>query len=296
MVRSMFTAIGGLRNHQVMLDVTANNIANVNTVGYKAQRVNFETMMAQTLSGASSPVADGIGGSGPTQIGLGMSLNSVGSLLTQGSMQTTSQWSDLAISGEGYFAVAKEVTTSGNGALPATPDIAFTRAGNFTTDKAGWLVTAGGQYVLASPPDGAGGFLPNELRGIKVDPNAQSVSIDQNGVVTFIDQAGVAQTGGRIALAKFPNPAGLARVNGNMLKPTLNSGTFDPVNEAGEVQWGEPNTAGRGSVNAGRLEMSNVDLALEFTQMITAQRGFQANTRVITTSDDMLSELVNIKR
>jgi len=122
------------------------------------------------------------------------------------------------------------------------------------------------------------------------------VSIDQNGVVTFVDQAGVAQIGGRVALAKFPNPAGLARVNGNMLKPTLNSGTFDPVNDAGEVPWGQPNTAGRGSINAGRLEMSNVDLALEFTQMITAQRGFQANTRVITTSDEMLGELVNIKR
>jgi flagellar hook protein FlgE len=296
MVRSMFTAIGGLRNHQVMLDVTANNIANVNTVGYKAQRVNFESMMAQMLSGASAPVADGIGGSGPTQIGLGMSLNSIGSLLTQGSLQTTSQWSDLAISGEGYFAVAKEVTTTGNGALPATPDIAFTRAGNFTTDKAGWLVTPGGQYVLASPPDGAGGFLPNELRGIKVDPNAQSVSIDQNGVVTFIDSAGAAVVGGRIALAKFPNPAGLARVGGNLLKETQNSGSFDPVNQAGEVIWGQPNAEGRGSILAGRLEMSNVDLALEFTQMITAQRGFQANTRVITTSDDMLSELVNIKR
>jgi flagellar hook protein FlgE len=292
----MFTAIGGLRNHQVMLDVTANNIANVNTVGYKGQRVNFESMMAQTISGASSPVADGIGGSGPTQVGLGMALNSIGSLLSQGSLQTTGQWSDLAVSGEGYFAVAKEVTTTGNGALPATPDISFTRAGNFTTDKAGWIVTNGGQYVLAQPSDGAGGFLPNELRGLKVDPNAQSVSVDQNGVVTFIDSTGTASVAGRIALAKFPNPAGLARVSGNLLKPTSNSGTFDPVNETGEAPWGQPNAGGRGSIQAGRLEMSNVDLALEFTQMITAQRGFQANTRVITTSDEMLTELVNIKR
>ena len=296
MLRSMFTAIGGLRNHQVMLDVTANNISNVNTVGYKGQRVNFESMMAQQISGASAPVPDGIGGTGPNQVGLGMALNSVGSLLTQGSLQTTGMWSDLAISGEGYFALAKEVTTSGNGSLPATPDIAFTRAGNFTTDKNGWLVTNGGYYVLAQPTDGAGGFLPNELRGVQVDPNAQSVSIDQNGVVTFVDAAGTATVAGRVALAKFPNPAGLSRIQGNMLKPTQNSGTFDPVNEAGEVPWGQPSANGRGSIQAGRLEMSNVDLALEFTQMITAQRGFQANTRVITTSDEMLSELVNMKR
>ena len=117
--------------------------------------------------------------------------------------------------------------------------------------------------------------------------------------MTFIDQAGVAQIGGRIALAKFPNPAGLARVNGNMLKPTLNSGTFDPVEPTGRrgARWGQPEhcrAAARSTPAA--LEMSNVDLALEFTQMITAQRGFQANTRVITTSDEMLSELVNIKR
>jgi flagellar hook protein FlgE len=91
MLRSMFTAIGGLRNHQVMLDVTANNIANVNTVGYKAQRVAFESMMAQVMRGAAAPVQGQIGGSGPTEVGLGMTLNSIGSIMTQGSLQTTGQ-------------------------------------------------------------------------------------------------------------------------------------------------------------------------------------------------------------
>src|SRR4029079_19242412 len=106
MLRSMFTAIGGLRNHQVMLDVTANNIANVNTVGYKSQRVAFESMMAQVMRGAAAPVQGTIGGSGPTEVGLGMTLNSIGSIMTQGSLQTTGQWSDIGLNGDGYFMVA----------------------------------------------------------------------------------------------------------------------------------------------------------------------------------------------
>jgi flagellar hook protein FlgE len=298
MMRSLFTAIGGLKNHQVMLDVTANNLANVNTVGYKSQRVNFETMMAQTLSGASAPVADGVGGAGPTQVGLGMTLNSIGSIMTQGSSQTTGQWSDLMIQGDGYFTVAHDVSTSGTpptGALPATPDISFTRAGNFTLDANGWLVTQHGEYVLAQAPDPAtpGAFLPG-LVGIQIPTGAKSVSIDQNGVISY-DNGG-RQIAGQIQLAKFPNPAGLSRTSGNLLKDTPNSGIFDPANAAGAVAWGSPNTNGIGYVQAGALEMSNVDVSQEFTNMIVAQRGFQANARTVSVSDSMLQELVDLKR
>ena len=191
-------------------------------------------------------MADGIGGCGPTQIGLGMSLNSIGSLLTQGSLQTTGQWSDLAISGEGYFAVAKEVTTSGNGALPAAPDVAFTRAGNFTTDKAGWLVTElPATTSWPQPPDGAGGFLPNELRGIKVDPNAQSVSIDQNGVVTFIDQAGVGPDRRPHRAGQVPEPGrpGPRRRQHAQADPELRHLRPGQPGRRGAV-WGQPNAAG----------------------------------------------------
>jgi flagellar hook protein FlgE len=303
MMRSMFTAIGGLKNHQVMLDVTANNIANVNTVGYKTQRASFETMMSQTLRGASAPVPDGIGGTAPTAVGLGMTLGSIGSVMTQGSLQTTGQWSDLAINGDGYFAVAHDVTTTaasgGAAPLPATPDISFTRAGNFTVDKDGWLVTQHGQYVLATAATSQGppATFGTTLSGIQLPTAAQSVSVDQNGVISY--DLGGRQIAGQLAVAKFPNPAALMSVGGNMLKDTADSGLFDPnvATPTGPgVIWGPPNTNGLGAVSSGTLEMSNVDLAQEFTNMIVAQRGFSANTKVITTSDEMLQELVNLKR
>ena len=107
MIRSLFTAIGGLKNHQVMMDVTANNIANVNTVGYKTERASFASMLSQNVRGASAPQAGGLGGLNPTQVGLGVALQGVQSLLTQGSLQTTGQWNDLAIQGDGYFIVSQ---------------------------------------------------------------------------------------------------------------------------------------------------------------------------------------------
>ena len=179
MLRSMFTAIGGLRNHQVMLDVTANNIANVNTVGYKAQRVNFESMMAQTLrrrqrrpwrTASAAPAR-------PRSASAWRSTPS-GSLLTQGSLQTTGQWSDLGdLTATATSPSPQEVTTSGNGALPAAPDIAFTRAGNFTIDKAGWLV----DQLRPLRPGPArrtarARLLPNELRAHQVSTRTRSPS------------------------------------------------------------------------------------------------------------------------
>ncbi|CAA9545704.1 MAG: Flagellar hook protein FlgE [uncultured Thermoleophilia bacterium] len=306
MLRSLFTSIGGLRNHQVMLDTTANNIANVNTVGFKAQRVAFEDMMSQTLRGASAPGGSG-GGSGPTQVGLGMQLGGISSVLTQGSSQTTGQWSDLAIQGDGHFIVASAADAGGTVTLT---DFAFTRAGNFTLDKDGYLVMPAGKYVagqaaVLAPP--AAPTFATELSRIRIPADAQSVSIGRDGTVTYVagsdDPGGSYQKGdavplSRVACAKFPNPNGLDRVGGNLLRGTPNSGTFNPgaTDQSTEaVKWGAAAAWG-GSIMGGTLEMSNVDLAGEFTQMITAQRGFQANSRVITTSDSMLEELVNLKR
>ena len=294
MLRSMFTAIGGLRNHQVMLDVTANNIANVNTVGYKAQRVNFEAMMSQTLRGASSPVTDGVGGSGPTQVGLGMQLGGIGSLLTQGSMQSTGQWSDIAVSGEGYFMVGDNLDPTTGQIISTTPPAAgdtnlmFTRAGNFTTDRDGNLVTQDGHYVLglkmdntATPP-----VLGTALGKIQIPTDAQSVGVDKNGNVTVVQGSGPVIIG-QIQLAKFPNDAGLQRMSGNKFQESQNSGAPTVL---------APGVSGAGLITPGAVEMSNVDLAQEFTNMITAQRGFQANSRVISAADEMLQELVNLKR
>ena len=151
MIRSLFTAIGGLKNHQVMMDVTANNIANVNTVGYKSERASFASMLSQTVRGASGPQASGLGGINPTQVGLGVALQGIQSLLTQGSLQTTGQWNDLAIQGDGYFVVSQTKPAGG-----APTDTEFTRAGNFTVDVNGDLVTQGGEYVLGSSMAAAG--------------------------------------------------------------------------------------------------------------------------------------------
>ena len=301
MLRSMFTAIGGLRNHQVMLDVTANNIANVNTVGYKAQRVAFESMMAQVMRGAAAPVQGQIGGSGPTEVGLGMTLNSIGSIMTQGSLQTTGQWTDVGINGDGYFMVATGLDASD--LVQTTSQVQFTRAGNFTVDKDGYLTDQHGQFVLGlqapAPPQTPPITFGTTLGALKLPNGASSVSIDQNGVISY-DLNG-RQILGKLQMAKFPNPAGLSRVGQNDLEDTPNSGIFDATDptgatNGGNVIWGDANTNGLGSMASGALEMSNVDLALEFTNMIVAQRGFQANTRVITTSDEVLQELVNLKR
>jgi len=302
MLRSMFTAIGGLRNHQVMLDVTANNIANVNTVGYKAQRIAFESMMAQTMRGAAAPVQGVIGGSGPTEVGLGMTLNSIGSIMTQGSLQTTGQWSDVGLNGDGYFMVGTGLDASD--LVQSTSQVQFTRAGNFTVDKDGYLTDQHGQFVLGlqapAPPQTPPITFGTTLGALKLPPGASSISIDQNGVMSY-NLNGTTQVAGKLQLAKFPNPAGLSRVGQNDLDDTANSGIFDPTDptgatNGGNVIWGDANTQGLGSMASGTLEMSNVDLALEFTNMIVAQRGFQANTRVITTSDEVLQELVNLKR
>jgi flagellar hook protein FlgE len=297
----MFTAIGGLKNHQVMMDVTANNIANVNTVGYKDQRASFAAMLSQTVMGASAPTARGAGGVNPTQVGLGVTLQGVSSVLTQGSSQTTGQWNDMLVSGDGYFVVSPKSATT---ALTATDGCLFTRAGNFNLDVNGDLVTTSGQYVMGSSVASAGPppTFNSDLKNINIPTTAKAVSVGGDGVVTYVDANGAQQIAGQLAVAKFPNPAGLARQGDNLYSVSPNSGSFDPTQPnngatptAGQANWGSPGTDGRGAVISGQLEMSNVDLAQEFTSMITAQRGFQANSRVITASDEMLQDLVNMK-
>jgi flagellar hook protein FlgE len=257
--------------------------------------------MAQVMRGAAAPVQGTIGGSGPTEVGLGMTLNSIGSIMTQGSLQTTGQWSDIGLNGDGYFMVATGLDASD--LVQTTSQVQFTRAGNFTVDKDGYLTDQHGKFVLGlqapPPPQTPPVTFGTTLGALKLPAGASSVSIDQNGVMSY-DLNG-RQILGKLQLAKFPNPAGLSRVGANNLEDSPNSGIFDATDPTGAVGggnviWGDANTQGLGSMASGALEMSNVDLALEFTNMIVAQRGFQANTRVITTSDEVLQELVNLKR
>lgn len=438
MMRSLFAGVSGLRNHQVRMDVIGNNVANVNTVAFKAGRVTFKEGFAQLLQGASRPPGDH-GGINPIQVGLGMQIGSIDQMFIQGNIETTGANTDLAIQGDSFFVVAK-----GN-------EHYYTRSGNFQVDADGRLVspTNGfvvqgrmydngkpvdgiqdirlpfGQKTAASPTtyvalagnldasapiftDGSGNagdptdvtqrgldvnkgayvktsitvydstgakhelkvdlfktaadtwswqldqsnlvdadgnayqdisgsgsftfgtdgtitpvgtlpvitFTPPGAEAVEVtlDPGSgvnglsqfagtstvvlrdqdgyaagtlQNFSIDRTGLITGAFTNGVNVTLAQIVLADFNNPGGLLRVGDNMYGVSGNSG--------GAV-LGFALEGSQSFVTSGALEMSNVDLAQEFTNMIVAQRGFQANSRVITNSDEMLQEVVNLKR
>lgn len=265
MLRSMYSGISGLRNFQTKLDVIGNNIANVNTFGFKKGRVVFKDLISQTTQGATAPNGT-LGGTNPKQIGLGSQLAAIDTIHDAGSTQTTNRVLDCAIQGDGYFIVNDGVNNY------------YTRAGNFYLDSAGTLVTADGKNV------GPAGGTP-----IVVDPAATEVTIGQDGTVSYTLNNTLTPAASSIQIARFNNPGGLTKVGGNYFQPSNNSGAAI-IGTPGDT------ATGLGTVQSGFLEMSNVDLSEEFTEMIVAQRGFQANSRIITTSDEILQELVNLKR
>jgi flagellar hook protein FlgE len=414
MLRSMFAAVSGLRSHQTMMDVVGNNIANVNTTGFKASRATFQEAMAQTLRGASA-AGEALAGTNAMQIGLGSQVASVDGVFTQGSTQMTGRTGDLAIQGEGFFVVNKGAESF------------YTRAGSFNFDEAGYLATPTGARLqgwmvdettgrinengpvgdlqlpmgqiinpTATEKVSFAGNLPKdlevgksvttsitlydregqardlsvtftrdtiaptetdsdewsltvELDGNDVTPTANGLEFvqgaltvpapvdDQNtftlagvldgedvtlnltdlvqfggeataeareqdgaamgflrgfefgqdGTITGRFSNGETATLGRVALATFNNPGGLVREGESLFAGSPNSG---------EAIIGAPGGGDAGTLAPGALEMSNVDLAQEFTNLIIAQRGFQANSRGITASDELLQELVNLKR
>ena len=409
MLRSMFSGVSGLRSHQTMVDVIGNNIANVNTFGFKSSTVMFQDLLSQVLTGAGVPTAT-TGGTNPAQVGLGVKVAGVSTSFTQGASQLTGRSTDLSIQGDGFFIVRQGA------------EVLYTRAGSLSFDAMGrlvspdgavlqgWLADAtgtintnaaatdlemplgqslapqattsmevGGNLDAATPIgqpivtaitvydqlgtpmsvsgrftrtaantwdlevdtngdatyeavstlsfDGTTGALlsPNPsftmLAGsfggpITIDfgaagsPNAlvqfsgpssvaalsqdgyslgalQSFTIGQDGVVTGVFSNGRNRPLGQIAMAGFTNPMGLEKAGGSLFRPTVNSGL---------ANIGVAGGGGRGTLLGSTLEMSNVDLAREFTNLIIAQRGFQANSRVITASDELLQDLVNLKR
>jgi flagellar hook protein FlgE len=276
MMRAMYAAVSGLKNHQTLLDVTANNIANVNTVGYKGSRVSFADSLSQTVIGATAP-GNGQAGRNAAQVGLGVQLASIDNLMGGGSLQSTGETTDLAIQGEGMFIVAK-------GAPPALPGaVEYTRAGDFTVNDEGYLTTPQGEYVMGRKEPGAG--APNTY--IQVPKGATDLAIGQDGSVSYVPEGGGERvTAGYVSIAKFANEPGLVRTSGSNWIESAASG---------KAQDGTPG-GGFGLTISGTLEMSNVELATEFTNMISAQRGFEANSRVISTADEMLQNLVNLKR
>ncbi|WP_284036433.1 flagellar hook-basal body complex protein [Neobacillus sp. 114] len=263
MLRSLNSGVSGLRSFQTKLDVIGNNIANVNTTGFKKGRVVFEDLFSQTLRDATPPTA-GSGGINPLQVGLGTKVASVQNLFTPGSPTVTNNPTDMYIDGDGFFVVKKGTEQF------------LTRAGNFAMDSSNQLVN----------PDG---MILTDITGAAIQLPAGSVSytIDANGVVTGLDGSGKSLGSQTIALATVANPSGLSKVGGSLYSESTNSGKMDISNLNGP---------GNQQIITGTLEMSNVDLAEEMTDMIIAQRGFQANSKIITTSDTILDELINLKR
>jgi flagellar hook protein FlgE len=295
MMRSLFSAISGLRNHQLLMDNVGNNISNVNTTGFKGSRVTFQDVISQTLRPGSGPTAER-GGVNALQVGLGVQVGTIDTLIAQGNLQATDKPTDLAIQGDGYFVLSDNNQT--------TPTYTFTRDGNLSlgvapdgsTDRP-LVHSATGLHVKGwNPPQGAGtaDSTTAPTTDILIPATGQSgaavtgFNIDATGIVSLTLADGTTQQGyAQIAVANFANPAGLNRVGGNMFTPSANSGA---------ASYNGAAVNGRGELKAGFLEMSNVDLAAQFTNMIIAQRGFQANSRIITATDEVLQDLVNIKR
>jgi flagellar hook protein FlgE len=283
MLRSLFSAISGLRTNQTMLDVTGNNIANANTAGFKASTVVFQDTLSQMLTGGGAPTAGppATGGTNPIQVGLGVQVAGTSTNFTQGGTQTTGAATNLMISGDGFFVVGR-----GNENI-------YTRSGAFTFDSAGNLATLDGDIVqgfnLRTPqtPPVAEDIVIPELVDETITPTLRSYSIGSDGVITGVFDDGTKQPLFQVAMANFANPNGLQKVGDTAYREGTNSGV---------AIVGAPGQGRNGDLMGGALEMSNVDLAAEFTNLIIAQRGFQATARVITTSDQVLEELVNIKR
>jgi len=287
------------------MDVIGNNIANVNTAAYKTSRVIFQDIFSQTVKGgmANNEIS---GGTNPMQIGLGIKLSTIDIMHNPAPFGRTDNPYDMMISGDGFF-----VIKAPNGGYY------YTRAGNFKLDNEGYLVTSDGYYVMGYTAeltyrpevpaatdddepipatvvlsgeidigplqkirlkvDGTGSADPIELTGFSI--------ADDGSVEVLIDNEKV--TIAQLAVALFSNYGGLEKAGNSMYRATSSSGS---------ARVGRAQENGAGEIVGGGLEMSNVDLATEFTDMIVTQRGFQANSRIITVSDTLLEELVNLKR
>ena len=262
MIRSLFSAATGMNAQDLNVSVIANNLANVNTVGFKKSRPEFQDLLYQNLRlvGTLSPNGNQV----PTgaQLGLGVKTGAIQKIFIQGDFIQTQASLDVAIQGNGFFQIS-------------VPDgrIAYTRSGAFKLDNTGQMVTADG--------------LPLEP-SITIPPDALDISIDPQGSVSVIQPGDTAPTiVGTIQLATFQNPAGLQAKGFNLFQETDASGT---------PTIGNPASDDRGTLQQGFLELSNVSVVEEMVSLITAQRAYEVNSRTVQTADEMLQIAVNMKR
>jgi flagellar basal-body rod protein FlgG len=261
MLRSLYTAATGMDAQQLKMDVIANNIANANTTGFKKSQAEFEDLLSETIRAASAPDPQGGSEPSPLQVGLGVRTGSTSRAFSQGDMLNTGNPLDLAIEGVGFLRVER-----------ANGELAYTRAGSLRVDAAGRLSTPHGELIEPA---------------ITVPQEAQSVTIKPDGTVqaTMPGRTEPVELG-QIELTTFQNPAGLTALGSNLFQETPASG--DPVN-------GKPGENGRGMLSQGFLENANVKAVEEMIDMISTQRAYELNSKVIQTADQMLQRLTSMR-
>jgi flagellar basal-body rod protein FlgG len=251
---------------QANIDTISNNLANVNTSGYKKVRADFEDLLYQTVRTAGTPATEDTVVPVGVQMGHGVKLAATQRMFSQGALQNTENVYDMAIQGEGFFMVRMYDGSE-----------AYTRDGSFKVDENGRLVTSNGYHVLPDimMPEG---FLPEKITVTK--DGRVSVIVPQNSLTDPEDV-------GQIMLFRFPNPEGLSAVGENLFKTT---------NASGDAIQGQPGYEGMGVIAHKFLEMSNVSVVREMVDLIVAQRAYEFNSRTIQTSDNMLSTATGLKR
>jgi flagellar basal-body rod protein FlgG len=262
MIRSLYTASTGMKAQQLQIDTTSNNISNVNTIGYKKQRAEFADLFYQTMEYAGTSTSATTQSPTGIEVGLGVRPTAITKIFTQGNFKETTNNLDLAITGKGFFQVQLPDGT-----------IAYTRNGAFKLDGEGNVVNSDG-YLL----------VPE----IVVPEDATQISIGVDGTVSVL-QAGDTQMNeiGQIEIATFINPAGLHSLGDN---------NYINTNASGDAILGVPGLNGFGQIRQGFVEMSNVQLVEEMTDLITGQRAYEANSKAIVTSDEMLQTVNQLKR
>lgn len=262
MIRALWSAASGMQAQQLNIDVIANNLANVNTAGFKRSRADFQDLLYQTLRLAGAPTAGGNQAPTGMQLGHGTRPAAIQKLFLQGDMQQTQNELDLAIEGSGFFQVAQ----------PSGP-AAYTRAGSFKLDKEGRIVTSDG---LPLEPD------------LSIPPGATKISVAADGTVSaFVPGTATPVEAGTITVVRFVNPAGLNSIGRNLHLQTAASG---------EPTQGKAGEEGFGTLAQGFLEMSNVSVVEEMVNMIAGQRAYEINSKAIQTADEMLQMANNIRR
>ena len=261
MLRAFSTAATGMEAQQMMVNVTANNLANINTTGFKRSQIDFQDLLYIKIMEPGTEVSSGLTSPSGIEVGSGVRVASTVKVFTVGELQSTGKPLDIAITGEGFLQVS----------LP-TGETMYTRDGALQTNANGELVTTTGYAIEPA---------------ITIPTDAVSVGIGKDGGVNVADSAGTMSVVGNIQLARFPNPAGLSSKGDNLLAETEASGT---------PTTGTPGESGFGAIQARFLEKSNVQMITELVNLITAQRAYEVNSRAIRAGDEMLRKAIAIAR